>query len=186
MTTCRLALVLALAAGAAARPRYANETDREPLPDPAHVLAADDSPLGTVRVTVAPTRAPTLNDTARLRAAVVSGVALATDWVSVDDVTSVKVGGTEDCGATGPVITYTLDLAPAVMPTAEQARQLSSGVVKAIDKQLMRDKIEARVDRATADLDAALFRERAAPFPANARAGSNNVMLGWLRATGKR
>jgi hypothetical protein len=81
-------------------------------------------------------------------------------------------------------MTYIVPLAPAVLPTAAQARQLVNGVAKSIGNELKDVSLPTRVLNASVTLDAALFRDLPAPFPANAQAGSNNIMSGWLRATG--
>jgi hypothetical protein len=57
-------------------------------------------------------------------------------------------------------------------------------VANEIDKQLKEVSLPARVVNASVTLDPGLYLDRAAPFPANARAGSGNVMQGSLRATG--
>jgi hypothetical protein len=199
-------LVAALASLAAARPRFPDEPDRAQLPAPSAVLEAADVPLGTVTVTMVPVApARNLTDKEELRAAVLSGVAMATDWLSVGDATAVValpgVAGaivaassnasaaagrntSSECGTDGESMTYIVPLAPAVLPTAVQAAQLTDGVAKAIDKQLRGVSLPARVVKASVALDSGLFRDLPAPFPANARDGSNNIMLGWLRATG--
>ena len=198
--------LLALASLAAARPRFPDEPNRASLPAPSAVQEAADVPLGTVIVTVVPVApARNLTDKEELRAAVLSGVAMATDWLSVGDATAVialpgvagavaaaasnatAAAGTttsSECGSDGESMTYVVPLAPAVLPTASQAAQLTDGVAKAIDKQLRGVSLPARVVNASVTLDAGLFRDQAAPFPANARDGSGNIMLGWLRATG--
>ena len=198
--------LLALVCLAAARPRFPDEPNRAPLPAPSAVLEAADAPLGTVIVTVVPVApARNLTDKEALRAAVLSGVAMTTNWLSVGDATAIvglvgtagaataaATNATEaaaatasnNCGEDGDRVTYIVTLAPAVLPTASQAAQLVSGVAKEIDKQLRAVSLPARVTNASVTLDAALFREQPAPFPANVRAGSGNVMQGWLRATG--
>jgi hypothetical protein len=170
------------------------------------VLPADDVPLGTVIVTLVPVaRAHNLTDSEALRAAVLSGVAMSTNWLSVGDATAVVglVGAagaataaatnvteaaaatvSNNCGEDGDRVTYIISLAPAVLPTASQAAQLKGGVANEIDKQLKAVSLPARVVNASVTLDPGVYLDRAAPFPANARAGSGNVMQGWLRATG--
>jgi Protein kinase domain len=190
------ALVLLVAARAACRtltggdlPRYANQPDRLP---PVAALDAADVPLGTVTVTVA---GKNVTDNNALRAAILSGMASATDWLSVDDVAAIDVVATETagtstvptestpCGTSGPSLTYTIALAPAVLPTATQARQLVDGASKSIGTELARLKYH-RVAATDVRLDATLYAARPAPFPVNAQAGSDNVLTGWLRSAG--
>ena len=201
-----VALLAALAPLTAARPRFPDEPNRASLESPSTVLPADDVPLGTVIVTMVPVApARNLTDSEALRAAVLSGVASATDWLSVGDATAVvalpgvagavaaaaenttaaaRITESSECGADGESMTYIVPLEPAVLPTAAQARQLVDGVAKEIAKQLKGVSLPARVVNASVTLDKALFRDLPAPFPANAQAGSNNIMSGWLRATG--
>ena len=186
-------LLCALTAHTLFRPRFANETDRYSLPSPNAVLAAADVPLGVVTVRLA---GRNVTDSEALRAAVLSGLAMSTDWMSVGDATAVRVDATSDeraptpttstpCGTSAPALTYIIALAPAVLPTAAQARQLVDGASSSISKQLAGAKLkDVRVVATDAALDDSLFAARPAPFPQHATAGSDNVMLGWLRATG--
>jgi hypothetical protein len=208
MPSPSLAALLAaccLAAAVAGRPHYPDHPDRAQLASPTDVLAADDRPLGTVTVTLVPTGTDdSLRDDEALRAAVLSGMAVATDWLSVGDATAVlafvgdagaaaaanvsaaaaAAAESAACDEEGGSVTYIIPLAPAVAPTADQARQLTEGVTKSLEDHFRRMGVPARVAQARVALDEAHFAARPAPFPANARSGSSNVMLGWVRGTG--
>jgi hypothetical protein len=155
---------------------------------------AMDIPLGALTVTVAGRK--NVTDNAPLRAAMLSGVAMATDWLSVDDVTAVRVvaGRSTDtltpttfsaCGTSAPVLTYAIALAPAVLPTAGQARQLVDGVAKKIANQFLRVGLnDYHVVATDAKLNTTLFVAQPVPFPPEAQAGTQNVLSGYLRASG--
>lgn len=173
-------------------PRTANQPDR--LPGSEAVLGAADVPLGSVVVTLAG-KANVTDDNA-LRAAVLSGVASSTDWLSVGDASAIGVTAgrslntsapttTPPCGTTAPSLTYTIALAPAVLPTAAQARQLTDGAAGWIGGQLQRARLkDYRVVGTDVKLDDTLFAKQPAPFPQSATAASTNTLLGLLRASG--
>lgn len=173
-------------------PRTANYPDR--LPGSESVLQANDTPLGRVTVTLVGTT--NVTDDNALRAAVLSGIASSTDWLSVGDATAIGVVAgsalnrttpttSPPCGTTAPSLTYTIALVPAVLPTAAQARQLTDGAAGWIGGQLHRARLkEYRVVATDVKLDDALFAKQPAPFPQQATAASTNTLLGLLRASG--
>lgn len=194
-TTALLLLVAARAACTHALADRARCVDRQKQCLHGSKAVATDTPLGTVMVTVAGSRKNVTDDDA-LRAAVLSGVAMATDWLSVDDATAVAIvaGLSTDatapttstpCGTSAPSLTYTIALAPAVLPTASQARQLTDGMAKKIADQFSRVGLNGYHITATdVKLDDTLFAAHPAPYPPEAQAGSHNVLSGYLRASG--